>query len=162
MVVLLARGVLGDTKVCQSTYPPCAKKRMAKKCRARMPRTSRKGNVWCRRPTPVGRSTKPVHAEAMKPNWRVASCMTRRFTYQHIRHAQRNTWRKSAGQGCPAPVERSTKPVHAEAIKPNWRVASCMTRTFTNQHIRHVRKSAGRRHPAPVGKEMSVTSAQQQ
>jgi hypothetical protein len=39
----------------------------------------------------------------LKPNWRVASCMTRMFANQHIRHAQ-----KCAGQGCPAPVWRLT------------------------------------------------------
>jgi len=44
------------------------------------------------------------------------------------------------------------KPIHAEAIKPNWRVASCMSRTFTNQHIRHAQKCAGQGCPAPIGR----------
>ena len=101
---------------------------------------------------------KHISAEAIKPNWRVASDASQTLTYHHPRHAQRNTWRKSAGQGCPAPVERSTKPVHAEAMKPNWRVASRMPRRFANQHIRHARRSAGRRSagqgcPAPAGKK---------
>jgi hypothetical protein len=62
----------------------------------------------------------------------------------------------AASQLSPVSTPRDVKSIDAEAIKPNWPVASHMSQLFTNQHTRHVRKSAGRRSagqgcPAPVG-----------
>ena len=62
----------------------------------------------------------------------------------------------AASQMSPVSAPCDVKSIDAEAIKPNWPVASHMSQLFTNQHTHHVRKSAGRRSagqgcPAPVG-----------